>query len=55
MKTIFICYEYYFDGCNEWKQVSKVFDDEAKALVWKEDGDTTSNVEWRDYTEMEVE
>ena len=50
---------YYDGGANSWEPVVKVFDDEVKALVWKEDfkdvvyNDITH--EWREYEEMEVE
>ena len=57
---VYLAKECYHDcGANSWETVVKVFDDEAKALVWKEDfkdvvyDDIT--LEWREYEEMEVE
>ena len=47
-----VCYD---NGCDIWKTVEKVFDDEVKALVWKEESFTTDPNEWREYEEMEVE
>ncbi len=51
---VYIGYECYYDLCNEWKSVYKVFDDEVKALIWKEEGKVTE-FEYRTYEEMEVE
>jgi hypothetical protein len=51
-----IGYECYDNGCDIWKTVAKVFDDEVKALIWKEElvlGDVYT--EWREYTKMDVE
>lgn len=45
----------YDNGCDIWKTVDRVFDAEAKALVWKEESFTTDPNEWREYEEMEVE
>lgn len=55
-----VCYD---NGCDVWKTVERVFDDEAKALIWMEesftDPDTGSEYEdpdtWREYEEFEVE
>ena len=52
---IYLCKECYYDGCNTWRTVVKVFDDEVKALVWKEEYFTTYPDEWREYEEMETE
>ena len=57
---VYLATEHYYDGGANWSEiVVKVFDDEVKALVWKEefkkiiiDGIT---YEWREYEEMEVE
>jgi hypothetical protein len=47
-----------------WKTVEKVFDDEVKALLWAEDPDFLKDrqvwsdgteLEWREYEEMEIE
>ena len=51
---VYIGYECYYDYCEIWKSMQKVFDDEVKALVWKEEGKSTET-EWREYEEMEVE
>ena len=53
MKVYLGC-ECYYDYCNTWETVVKVFDDETKALVWKEEFKST-DTEWRTYNEMEVE
>jgi hypothetical protein len=47
-----VCYD---DGDNFWYAVEKVFDDEVKALLWKEETFTIDPNEWREYEEMEVE
>ena len=51
---VYLGYECYYDYCNVWRKVVKVFDDEVKALVWKEEIQST-NEDWREYDEMEVE
>jgi hypothetical protein len=51
---VWIGYECYFNGCDEWRSAVKVFDDEVKALVWKEEVEGTHD-EWRDYQEFDVE
>lgn len=51
---VYIGYECYYDYCNEWRTAVKVFDDEVKALVWKEDFKKTK-FEWRSYEEFTVE
>lgn len=51
---VYLGYECYYDYCTEWRTVVKVFDDEVKALVWKEDREPAER-EWRDYEEFEVE
>ena len=51
---VWIGYEVYYDYCNEWRDAVKVFDDEVKALVWKEECKATKT-EWRAYKEFEVE
>jgi hypothetical protein len=47
-----VCYN---NGCDIWKTVEKVFDDEVKALLWQEESFTTDPDEWREYEEMDVE
>ena len=51
---IYLAKERCYDGANYWEHVVKVFDDEAKALVWKEEFEAT-DYDWREYEEMEVE
>lgn len=51
---VYIGYECNYDYCTTWREVVKVFDDEVKALVWKEEFIET-DLEWRIYEEMEVE
>lgn len=51
---VYLGKECYYDYCNVWETVEKVFDDEVKALVWKEEFKSTET-EWRSYEEMEVE
>jgi hypothetical protein len=51
---VYLGYECYYDYCNVWRKVVKVFDDEVKALVWIEEIQST-NEDWREYDEMEVE
>lgn len=51
---VYVCYECYYDYCEIWKLVMKVFDCEVKALVWKEEVEATET-DWREYIQMEVE
>lgn len=51
---VYIGYECYYDYCEVWKNCTKVFDDETKAIVWKEDFAPIEQ-EWREYLEMMVE
>ena len=53
-KTVFICYNCWYDYCDVFKDVEKVFDDEVKALVWKEEVKPTE-MHWRDYESKELE
>ncbi len=50
---VWIGFEVYYDYCNEYRSVAEVFDDEAKALVWKEEVAPTE-FEWRTYQRFEV-
>lgn len=52
--TVFLGYVCYFDGCNEYDTVEKVFDCEVKALSWKEEVEATDR-EWREYRSITVE
>ena len=51
---VYIGYQVDYDYSEIWRVVTKVFDDEAKALVWKEEFKATE-FEWRSYEEHEVE
>ena len=51
---VYIGYQCYYDGCDVFRSVKKVFDDEVKALCWEEEFES-SDYEWREYVEMEVE
>jgi hypothetical protein len=55
---VWIGYECYFNGCDEWRSAVKVFDDEVKAFVWKEEVEPyefCGSDYWRDYQVFEVE
>jgi len=51
---VYIGYECYNNYADILKTVVKVFDDEVKALVWKEEFVETET-EFREYTVMTVE
>ena len=51
---VYIGYECYYNYCDVFNTVVRVFDDEVKALVWKEEVEPTEQ-EWREYEEMELE
>jgi hypothetical protein len=51
---VYIGYECNYDYCDVWRSAVKVFDDEVKALIWKEDFKDTAT-EWRSFEEFEVE
>ena len=51
---VYIGYECYYNYCDVFNTVVKVFDDEVKALVWKEEVEATET-DWREYEEMELE
>ena len=53
MKVYFWIYHYY-NGCDSWDTVERVFDDEVKAVVWVDDFQDTES-EGRTYREVEVE
>lgn len=52
---VYLGYECYYNGCDVWRTVVRVFDDEVKALVWKEEFVSEDPNEWREYKEMEIE
>ena len=51
---VWIGYECYYNYCDEFRSVAKVFDDEVKALLWKEEVQPTET-EYRQYEEVKVE
>ncbi len=51
---VWIGYECYYNYCDEFHTAVKVFDDETKAFVWKEEFKSTET-EWRSYEEFVVE
>jgi len=51
---VWIGYECDYDYANTYRIAVKVFDDEVKALIWKEDFKNTK-FEWRSYEQFEVE
>lgn len=51
---VWIGYECYYNYCDEFRTAVKVFDDEVKALVWKDEVEATET-EYRNYTEFTVE
>jgi hypothetical protein len=51
---VYLGYECYYNYCDVFESVVKVFDDEVKALIWKEEFIATET-EWRTYREIEVE
>lgn len=60
---VYLGYYCHNDLCDVFRKVEKVFDDEVKALLWKDDVEFNKNVdtfndepmEWREYVEIEVE
>lgn len=44
---VYIGYECYYNYCDIFSTVVKLFDDEVKALVWKEEVEPTER-EWRE-------
>ena len=51
---VYIGYQCHYNYCEVFKDVAKVFDDEVKALVWRDEFKET-DTDFREYTEMEVE
>ena len=51
---VYLCYDCYYNYCDVFKTVIKIFDDEVKALMWMEESVSTDK-EWREYSEMIVE
>lgn len=51
---VYIAYDCYYNYCDEFCIVTHVFDCEFKALLWKDEIDSTET-EYRTYEEKEVE
>lgn len=52
---VYLGYECYYNGCEIFKYVVTVFDDETKAFVWKDEFKSDDPDEFREYEEFEVE
>lgn len=51
---VYLGYQCYYNFCDVFETVEKVFSDEVEALVWKEDFVATET-DWRTYVEWDVE
>lgn len=51
---VYACFEIHFNEADQWENLVKVFDDEIKALMWKEEIVPT-RWDFREYREYEVE
>lgn len=51
---VYIGYQCYYDYCNVWHDVERVFSDKAKAQAWVDEFKRT-DTEWRSLNEFEVE
>lgn len=51
---VYLGIEVFFDGFEQSETVAKVFGDEVKAMLWKDEFKNDVQ-EWREYKEMEVE
>ena len=52
--TVYLGIQCYYNLCDVFETVEKVFDDEVKALIWKEEFQSTDR-EWRQYRPIEME
>ena len=52
---VYACFEFYFDGCNEYRILDRIFDSEEKAIVWKEEPFTGDPDRWHEYMVFSVE
>ena len=52
---VYLGYEVYYNGCDQFETVAKVFDCEVKALCWEEEFASTDPGESRKVVEFEVE
>jgi len=51
---VWIGYEVYCDGCNEYESAARVFDSEEKALAWMKEFKNTKT-DYRNIDSFEVE
>ena len=51
---VYLGIEVFYNGCDQFETVAKVFGDEVKAMVWKDEFKNTVQ-EWREYKEVNVE
>jgi hypothetical protein len=52
---VYLGYQVYYNGCDQFETVAKVFDCEVKALFWEEEFTSTDPGESRKVIEFEVE
>ena len=50
---VYLGYECYYNYCDVFETVVIAFNDEVKALLWKEE-QVPTETEWRNYREMEI-
>lgn len=50
---VYICFKHVYNGCDEWANVVKVMSNEARALKWTQEVESTE-YEWRTYSTWEV-
>jgi hypothetical protein len=63
MIHVWVGYHCYYNQCDVFRKVERVFDDEVKALLWSEDAEFNrtaarhgeEQIEWREYEERIVE
>lgn len=54
MTKVYLCYQCYYNYCDEFRNVVKVVADEVAALLWVEEFKATET-EYRNYVEYVVE
>ena len=52
---VYVGYNCYNNHCDIFKDPVRVFDDEAKALVWRDDFKSDNPDEYREYEEFDLE
>tara|TARA_R110000868_G_scaffold319286_8_gene580070 strand:- start:2478 stop:2648 length:171 start_codon:yes stop_codon:yes gene_type:complete len=53
MSKVYLCWIGTFDGAGCYYSLEEIFDDEIKAIYWKDEEEDT-NEEWREYEERKV-